>query len=100
MEHSFGSKSLGIFPLLGDLYTRKEVEKKQEAHHKLGLGETPRHLIRKLSRYSLLEKFEDAFNTALDLMQTRPLDTAFWAVFLTSINDDWKQLVASYPVLL
>ena len=43
----------------------------------MGLGETPRHLIRKRCRYFLLEKFEDAFDTALDLMQTKPSDAAF-----------------------
>ena len=42
------------------------------AHHTVELGETPRHLIRKRCRcrYSSLEKFEDAFDTALDLAQT------------------------------
>ena len=35
----------------------------------MGLGETPHRLIRKRSRYSSLEKFEDAFDTALDFMQ-------------------------------
>ena len=30
-------------------------------------------------------------------MQTKPLDAAFSAVFLNSINADRKQLVASYP---
>ena len=41
----------------------------QEAHHEVGLGETPRCLIRKRCRYSSVEKFEDAFDTALDLLQ-------------------------------
>ena len=53
----------------------------EQAHHKVGLGETPRHFIRKC-RYSPLEKFEDAL-TALDLMQTKPSDAAFSAVFRT-----------------
>ena len=39
----------------------------QEAHHKIGLGEMPRRLIRKRCRYSSLDQFEDAFDTALDL---------------------------------
>ena len=38
---------------------------RQEAHHKVGLGKTPRCLIRKCCRYSSLQKFEDAFDTAL-----------------------------------
>ena len=54
---------------------------KQEAHHKVGLGQTRRRLIRKRCRYSSLEKFEDAFDTALDLMQTKASDTALLAVF-------------------
>ena len=41
----------------------------QEDHHKVGLGETSRRLIRKRRQYSSLDKFDDAFNTALDLMQ-------------------------------
>ena len=34
------------------------------------------------------------------VMQTKPLDAAFSAVFRTSINADRKQLVTSYPVWL
>ena len=37
-----------------------------------GFGETPSRLIQKRCWYSSLEKFEDAFDTALDLMQTKP----------------------------
>ena len=60
-----------------DFYTRK----KQEAHHQVRLCETPRlaalrRLFCKRCRYSLLEKFEDALDTALDLMQTKPSDAA------------------------
>ena len=33
----------------------------------MGLGETPRHLIRKLCRYSSLEKLEDAFDDVVHL---------------------------------
>ena len=40
---------------------------KQEAHYKMGLGETPHCLIWKRCQYSSLEKFEEAFDTALDL---------------------------------
>ena len=40
----------------------------QEAHHMVGLGETPRCFVLKRCRYSSLEKFEDAFDTALGLM--------------------------------
>ena len=48
------------------------IKSKREAHHKFGLGETPRHfLIRKRCRYSSFDKFEDAFNTALDSMQKK-----------------------------
>ena len=49
----------------------------QEAHYKAGLGETPRRLIRKRYQYSSLDKFEDAFDTVLDLMQTKPSDADF-----------------------
>ena len=72
--------------------------RKQEAHHKVGLGETPHRLIRKRCQYSSLEKFEDAFGTPLDLMQTKSSDAAFSAVFRTSINADQKLLVMSYPL--
>ena len=72
----------------------------QKAHYKVGLGETTRHLIRKRYRYSSREKFEDAFDTALDLTQTKRSDAAFSAVFRTSTNADWKPLVTSYPVWL
>ena len=59
----------------------------QEAHHKVGLGETPCCLIRKRYRYSSAEKFEEAFDTALDLMQTKPSsDAAFSAVNLPNFN--------------
>ena len=68
----------------------------QEAHHTVGLGETPYHLIRKRCRYSSLEKFQDVFDTALDLMRTEPSDAAFSAVYRTSINADRKQLVTSF----
>ena len=44
------------------------------------LCETPRRLLRKRCRNSSLEKFEDAFDTALDLVQTAPSDAAFSAV--------------------
>ena len=36
-----------------------------------GLGETPRRVIRKRYRYSPLEKFEDCFDTQLDLLRTK-----------------------------
>ena len=42
---------------------------KQKAHNKVGLGETPRRLILQRCRYSSVDKFEDTFDTALDLMQ-------------------------------
>ena len=67
---------------------------KQEANHKVGLGETPHRLIRKL------EKSENAFDAALNLMQTKPSDAAFSAIFRTSINADKKQLEMSYLVRL
>ena len=69
----------------------------QEAHHKVGLGETPHRFILKRCRYSSLEQFEDAIDTALDLMQTKSSDAAYSAIFRTSINADRKQLVTSYP---
>ena len=68
------------------------------AHHNVWVGEMPHRLIRKRCRYSSREKFEDAFDTALDLMQTKPSGAVFLAVFRTSINADQKQLVASYSV--
>ena len=49
-------------------------------------------------RYSSREKFEDAFDTAIDLMSAMSSDSAFSAVFRTSINADRKQWVMSYPV--
>ena len=38
------------------------------AHSKVGIGETPRCLVRKRCLYSALKKFEDAVDTALHLM--------------------------------
>ena len=40
---------------------------KQEVHHLVRPGETPRCLIQKLCRYSSNEKFEDAFDAAAHL---------------------------------
>ena len=39
----------------------------QQAHHDVGRSETPRRLIRKLCRYSSLNKLEDAFDAAVHL---------------------------------
>ena len=47
----------------------KQPKLQQAIHHKIGVGKTPRRLIRKRCRYSSLEKFEDTFDTELDLMQ-------------------------------
>ena len=65
------------------------IIKTQEAHHKVGLGETPRRFVLKL------EKCEDAFDTALGLMPhcnilnaNRVVDATFSAVVRTSINAD------------
>ena len=69
----------------------------QEAHHKVALGEMPRRFILKHCRHSSLEKCEHAFDTALDLMQTKPSDAAFLDVFLTLLNADQKQLAMSNP---
>ena len=55
----------GDVMLLIKLIVVTELFAKQEAHHKVGLGETPRRLIRKLCRYSSLDKFEDAFDAAV-----------------------------------
>ena len=66
----------------------------QEAPHKVGLGETRRRLIRKRCRYFSLDKCKEAFDTALDLMQTKPSDAAFLAVFFE--HADRKQLVMSF----
>ena len=60
----------------------------------------PRRLICTRRRYSSFEKFEETFDSALDFMQTKPSDVAFYAVFQTSINADRKQLMTSYPVWL
>ena len=49
---------------------------------------------------SSYEKSEDTFDISLDLMQTKPSDAAFSAIFRTSINTDWKQLVTSFPAWL
>ena len=71
---------------------KRNLEKKREVHHKVGLGETPRRLIQKRYRYSSRNKFEDAFDTAfgLNLMKIKPSDAAFTTVFRTSINANWK----------
>ena len=68
----------------------------QEAHNKVRVCKTLRHFILKCCRYSSLKKFEDAFDTALELMQTKPLDVAFSAIFRVSINANQKQLVTSF----
>ena len=47
----------------------------------MGLGETLRRFILKRCWYSSLEKFEDVFDTTLDLIQTKLSDVAFSAVF-------------------
>ena len=65
----------------------------QEAHHEVGLGETPRRFNPKRYQHSSLEKFEDAFNTALYILQTKPSDATFSSVFQTSVNANQKQLV-------
>ena len=72
----------------------------QETHHKVGLGETPRRFNLERCRYSSLEKFEDEFDTALHLIETKPSAVAFLSVFRTSVNTDRKQLVTSYTALL
>ena len=41
---------------------------KQEARHKVGVGETPRRFVLKRCRYSLHKLFEDAFDTAFVLV--------------------------------
>ena len=48
---------------------RPIIERQQEVHRKAKIGDTLRRLFRKRRRYSSLEKFEDDFDTALDLMQ-------------------------------
>ena len=48
------------------------MDVQQEAHRKVELGESPRRLIRKRCRYSSFEESEDAFDTALHLMQKSP----------------------------
>ena len=45
-----------------------DIKLEQETHHGVWLGETPRSSIRKHCQYSLLEKFENAFDTALDFI--------------------------------
>ena len=47
----------------------------------MGLGETPRRLIRKRSRHYSREKFEDAFDSALYLCKQKPSDAPFSAIF-------------------
>ena len=42
-------------------------EQKQEAHYKVGLGETSRRIIRQLCQYSSREKYEDVFDAAVHL---------------------------------
>ena len=49
--------------------TEIQIFAKLEAHHEVGLGETPHRLIRKRCRYSSIENYEDVFDTALDLIQ-------------------------------
>ena len=59
----------------------------KEAHHKVGRGETPRRSIGKRCRFSSLDKFEYAFDIAVDLMQTKPSDAAFSDVFFELADD-------------
>ena len=59
-----------------------EVRNKKPTH-KLRLGEIPCHLIRQCSKYSSFEKFQDAFDTVLHFMQTKPSDAAFSAFLRT-----------------
>ena len=58
-------KKFDYTKLLVQQCTSLARSRQQEAHHKVGLGKTPRHLIRNRCQYSLLKKFEDAFKTAL-----------------------------------
>ena len=46
-----------------------------------------------LLKFFTPDKFEDVSGTTL--MQTKPSDVTFSAVFQTFINSDWKQLVMS-----
>ena len=66
-KRELGRKSLGkmkITEKAGSMMVT-EARNKQEAHHQVGLGETPRRFVLKRCRYSSLKKFEDAFDTAL-----------------------------------
>ena len=69
VSHFLRIDNLPIDPLgnkFGLDYRHSQSIGKQEAHHKVGLGETARRSIRQHYRYSSLEKIEDAFDIALD----------------------------------
>ena len=60
----------------------------------MGLGETPRRLIRKRCGYSSLEKLEDAFCTVLDLMQAKPEavgEVIFGKFVRPTVLDKWAK---------
>ena len=71
------------------LSANDETKNKKPTIYSVGLGETLRRLIRKRCRHSALEKFEDAFDTALDLTQTKPSDEAS-STFFFAITSDRK----------
>ena len=64
--------------------------------HKVGLGKTPHRFNLTRCRYSSLEKFEDAFDTTLYLMQSKPSDAAYSAIFRSFKNAERKQLVTPF----
>ena len=82
--------------------TSCDCTSQQEDHHKVGIGKTPCHFILIYSETLLifLKKIEDAFDTVLHGMLTKPLDATFSTIFLLKMYDYWKQLVTSYPVWL
>ena len=78
---------------------------KQEAHHKVGLDETPRCLIRKLPIFFIRE-FEDAFDAAYTYLlphlasfsSYKPF-AAFWGEWcsVSPFAADGKELMMPFP---
>ena len=75
-----------IVPAIGPCLKISARNRGHEARPKAGQGEMPPGLIQKRCQHSSLAKLEDAFDTALDLTQTKPSDAALSTVFRTSIN--------------
>ena len=77
----------------GTAHATKEIAKyEQEAHPKVGLGEMPLCLVRSYCQYTSPEKFEDAFDTAIDLCKQsrrmRHFRKFFRCYFRSEVDND------------